>query len=72
MGNLVQRYLGYGYSLVKGHVPSGPPVLSRDSVREAKCTRLGYGTRLSRLYTLPSVSISFSEEHSFSNTRARK
>jgi hypothetical protein len=29
-----------------------PPVLNCDSIREAKCTRLGYRTRLSRLYTL--------------------
>jgi hypothetical protein len=28
------------------------PQYSAVSVREAKCTRLGYGTRLSRLYTL--------------------
>jgi hypothetical protein len=33
MGNLVRRYLGYGYGRVHGHVPSGPPVLSCDSVR---------------------------------------
>jgi hypothetical protein len=24
MGNLVPRYLGYGYGLVQGHVLSGP------------------------------------------------
>jgi hypothetical protein len=54
MGNLVRRYLGYGYGigLVQGHVSSGPPVLSCDSVREVKCTRLGYETMLSRLYTM--------------------
>jgi hypothetical protein len=28
MNNSVQRYLGYGYGLVQGHVLSGPPVLS--------------------------------------------
>jgi hypothetical protein len=28
MGNSVQRYLGYGYDLVQGHAPSGPPVLN--------------------------------------------
>jgi hypothetical protein len=33
-------------------VLSRPPVLSYDSVREVKCTRLGYGTRLSMLYTM--------------------
>jgi hypothetical protein len=46
-------------------------VLSCDNVREAKCTCGGYGTKLSRLYTLtppPPVSISFSEEQPFSNT----
>jgi hypothetical protein len=43
-------------------VPSEPAILNYDSVREAKCTCLGYETRLSRLYTpdpLPPVSISF-------------
>jgi hypothetical protein len=41
-------------------VLSGPPVLNCDSVREAKCTRLGYGTRLSRLYTLdPLLALAF-------------
>jgi hypothetical protein len=54
MGNLVRRYLVYGYGLVQGHVLSWPAVLSCDSVRKAKCTRLGYRTRLSRLYTLNS------------------
>jgi hypothetical protein len=52
MGNSVRHYLGYGYGLVQGHVPTRPPVLSCDNVREAKCTRLGYITRLSRLFTL--------------------
>jgi hypothetical protein len=28
------------------------PQYSVDSFRKAKCTRLGYGTRLSRLHTL--------------------
>jgi hypothetical protein len=28
MGYSVRRYLDYGYGLVQGHVPSGPPVLS--------------------------------------------
>jgi hypothetical protein len=28
MGNSVRHYLGYGYSLVQGHAPSGPPILS--------------------------------------------
>jgi hypothetical protein len=41
-------------------VPSRPPVLSCDSVREAKCTSLGYETRLSRLYTLdPLLALAF-------------
>jgi hypothetical protein len=33
MGNLVRHYLGYGYGLVQGHVPSGPPVLSYQRLR---------------------------------------
>jgi hypothetical protein len=42
-------------------VLSGPPVLSCDNIREAKCTRLRYGTRLSRLYTLdPLLALAFS------------
>jgi hypothetical protein len=42
------------------------------SVREAKCTRIGYGTRLSRLHTLdPPVSISLFEDRPFSNSRLR-
>jgi hypothetical protein len=28
MGNSVRHYLGYGYGLVRGYVPSGPLVLS--------------------------------------------
>jgi hypothetical protein len=41
-------------------VLSGPPVLSCDSIREAKCTSLGYGTRLSRLYILdPPLALAF-------------
>jgi hypothetical protein len=48
------------------HYPN--PLYSVVSVREAKYTRLGYKTRLSRLHTLnPSFSISFSKEQSFSN-----
>jgi hypothetical protein len=40
------------------------------SVREAKCTHLGYGTRLSKLHTLdPLISVSFYEGQPFSNTR---
>jgi hypothetical protein len=47
-------------ALFRGHLLSGPPVLSCDSVREAKCTCLGYGTRLSRLYTLdPPLALAF-------------
>jgi hypothetical protein len=49
----------------------GPdPQYSAASVREVKCTRLGYETRLSRLHTLdppPLISIGVSEERSFSN-----
>jgi hypothetical protein len=41
-------------------VLSGAPVLSCDSVREVKCTLLGYETRLSRLYTLdPLLALAF-------------
>jgi hypothetical protein len=45
------------------------------NINEAKYTRLGYMTRLSRLHTLvPPFCINFSEEQSFDNTRpqARK
>jgi hypothetical protein len=43
------------------------PQYSAVNGREAKYTRLGYMTRLSRLHTLdPPFSISFSEEQSFS------
>jgi hypothetical protein len=42
------------------------PQYSAANVREAKCTRLGYRTKLSRLYTLdPLISISFSREQPF-------
>jgi hypothetical protein len=45
------------------------PQYSAISVREAKHTRLGYRTRLSRLHTLdPPFSTSFSEEQPFGNT----
>jgi hypothetical protein len=41
-------------------VSYGPPILSCDNVREAKYTRLGYGIRLSRLYTLdPPLALAF-------------
>jgi hypothetical protein len=60
MDNSVRRYLGCDYFLVQGHVVSGPPVLSCDSISEAKCTRLAYGTKLSRLYTLdPPLALAF-------------
>jgi hypothetical protein len=37
------------------------PQYSADSFREAKCTRLGYATRLSRLHTLdPPLALGFS------------
>jgi hypothetical protein len=51
------------------------PQYSTVSVREAKYTRLGHKTRLSRLHTLdPPFSISFLEEQPFNNTgpQARK
>jgi hypothetical protein len=44
------------------------PQYSTASVRDAKCTHLGYGTRLSRLHTMDTpTSIGFSEEQPFSN-----
>jgi hypothetical protein len=47
------------------NVDDGSSVLS---VREMKCTRLGYRTRLSRLHTLdPPISLGFSEEPPSSN-----
>jgi hypothetical protein len=71
MGTLVRRYLGYGYGLLRGMCRTDPQY-SAASVREAKCTRLGYGTRLSRLHTLdPLISISFFGEQSFSYSRPR-
>jgi hypothetical protein len=46
-------------ALFRGMCHSGP-VLSCDSVREAKCTCLGYETRLNRLYTLdPPLALAF-------------
>jgi hypothetical protein len=45
---------------------------SAASIREVKCARLAYGTRLSRLHTLnPPIGIDFSEEQSFSNIGPR-
>jgi hypothetical protein len=38
------------------------------SIREAKCTRLGYRTRLSRLLTLDPLTISCSKGLPFSST----
>jgi hypothetical protein len=53
----VRRYLGYVYDLVRGHPD---PQYLATSVREAKCTHLGYGTRLSRLHTLdPLLALAF-------------
>jgi hypothetical protein len=45
------------------------PQYSAASVREVKCTRLGYRTRLSWLHTLdpPPIRIGFSEEQRSSN-----
>jgi hypothetical protein len=46
------------------------PQYSATSVREAKCTRLGYRTRLNNLHNLdPHFSIGFSEEHPSNNVR---
>jgi hypothetical protein len=55
-------------ALLRGmHHPD--PQYSAVSVGEAKYTRLGYRTRLSRLHTLdPTFSINFSKEQSFGNT----
>jgi hypothetical protein len=45
------------------------PQYSADSFREAKCTCLGYGTRLSRLHTLdPPLALAFPRS-SHSTTR---
>jgi hypothetical protein len=39
------------------------------SIREVKCTCLGYGTRLSRLHTLdPPLALAFFERQPFGNT----
>jgi hypothetical protein len=41
-------------------VSTGPPVLSCDSIREAKYACLGYETKLSRLYTMnPPLALAF-------------
>jgi hypothetical protein len=59
MSNSVRRYPGYGYDLAQGHVSSGPQYLAT-SIREAKCTCLGYETRLSRLHILePPLALAF-------------
>jgi hypothetical protein len=47
----MRHYVVYGYGLVQGMCRPDPQY-SVASVREAKCTCLGYGTRLSRLHTL--------------------
>jgi hypothetical protein len=44
------------------------PQYAADGFREAKYTHLGYATRLSRLYTLDPISISFSKGQPFNNT----
>jgi hypothetical protein len=56
--------------LLRGMRHPDPQYLA-SSVKEKKCTRLGYGTRLSWLDTLDPVSISLSEEQPFSNSRLR-
>jgi hypothetical protein len=44
------------------------PPYTAANVREVRCTRLGYRTRLSRLHTLdPPISIGFFEEQPSSN-----
>jgi hypothetical protein len=45
------------------------PPYTAASVREVRCTRLGYRTRLSRLHTLdpPPLALAFSEEQPSSN-----
>jgi hypothetical protein len=56
--------------LVRGAHRPGPQYVAA-SIREAKCTRLGYMTRLSRLHTtdpLPLLSISHSKGQPFSST----
>jgi hypothetical protein len=60
--------------LLRGMRRPDPQYLAA-SVREAKCTCLGYGTRLGRLHTLdPPFSITFPGEQPFGNTgpQARK
>jgi hypothetical protein len=56
--------------LLRGMRRPDPQYLTA-SVREAKCTHLGYETRLIRLHTLDPVSISLFEEQPFSNNRLR-
>jgi hypothetical protein len=55
--------------LLRGMRHPDPKYLAA-TVMEAKCIRLEYGTRLSRLHNLdPPVSISLSKEKPFSNSR---
>jgi hypothetical protein len=56
--------------LLRGMCHPDPQYLAA-SVREVKCTRLVYRTRLSRLHTLDPVSIRLSEEQPFSNNKLR-
>jgi hypothetical protein len=57
MGNSVRRYPGYGFA--QGHDRPHPQYLAV-SIREAKCTCLGYEIRLSRLHTLdPPLALAF-------------
>jgi hypothetical protein len=49
--------------LLRGMHCSGPQYLVNIN-REAKCARLGYGTRISRLHTLdPPVALAFLSSH---------
>jgi hypothetical protein len=59
MSNSVRHYPGYGCSLVQSLRHPGPQYLAI-GIRKAKCARLGYETRLSRLYTLdPPLALAF-------------
>jgi hypothetical protein len=57
-------------ALFRGMHHPDPQYLA-DSIREAKCTCLEYGTRLSRLHTLDPLNSSFFEVQPFSNIEPR-
>jgi hypothetical protein len=74
MGNSVRHYLGYGYGLVWGHVPFGPPVINSES-KGGKVHTLRIQNQAKQVvHSGPPISIGFSKEQSFSNIgpRARK